>query len=52
MTKTEKPANDDAPVRKAYTPPQLRRWGSLRQLTRGTDGMKQEPSAPGTRSRL
>jgi hypothetical protein len=32
------------PAREPYSPPQLTRWGTIRELTLGSGGRKGEPS--------
>jgi hypothetical protein len=45
-----KPTDREAPVQRdekkpeEYTKPGLKRWGSLRELTQGGGGRKQEPT--------
>ncbi len=43
-TKTGKPAD--------YTAPQLKRWGTLRELTAGGGGFKNEPGAGNQNTRF
>jgi hypothetical protein len=35
-----------------YTPPKLERWGTLRELTQGGGGFKNEPGAGGRKTRF
>jgi hypothetical protein len=38
-----KKTDESAPTRKPYEPPRLRRWGNLKEITRGGGGRAAEP---------
>jgi hypothetical protein len=44
-----KPAEAQPARRKPYEPPVLRRWGSLKELTRGGAGRAAEPGIDGAK---
>jgi hypothetical protein len=41
-----------SPKPSAYTPPKVERWGTLRELTQGGGGFKNEPGSGGRRTRF
>lgn len=49
MPDNKKDQQSSNPAKKPYAKPVLRRWGTLRELTRGGGGTKNEPSHSKTR---